>query len=74
MNKQQLKAIERFEKAYHNLKEVGLKFYLHESSGFVCKLSDLSQNNDVAEEYMSELFYEGKAVSLKDVYVDNHNA
>lgn len=75
MNQQQLKAIERFQKAYDNLKKVGLTLFLHESDGYICKTNDLNEDefNDM-EEYMCDLIMEDKAVRLGDVYIHNYNA
>lgn len=75
MNQQQLKAIERFKKAHDNLGKVGLTLYLHESTCQICKTFDLPEDElDTTEEYMSELYSEGKVVALDDITIDNYNA
>lgn len=75
MNKQQQKAIERFIKAYDNLHKAGLDIYLHESGGYICKLSDLPNGTlkSVTEEYVSNLYAEGKSIGIS-VYIYNFNA
>lgn len=75
MNKQQQRAIERFINAYNNLHKVGLDIYLHESGGYICKLSDLPDGTlmDVTEKYVSNLYDEDKSISIP-VYIQNFNA
>ena len=60
MNKERLEAIARFERAYEDLKLVGISFFLSESHMAFCKAEDYDE--DMSNDDMWDLAKDGKVI------------